>query len=65
MRLGNPFGAIFALIIIALYFGFLIFSPFLFALLWYWFIVHEPISAAIIGVVCGLIADFFVLIASR
>jgi len=38
----------------------LILMPVFFGLLWYHFI-HEPISSAIVGVVCGLIADACIL----
>ncbi len=41
--------------------GLLIFSPVLIGAAWYFLIVQEPISAAIIGVVCGLICDFVIL----
>jgi len=46
---------------ILLFFAILILSPFAFALLWYHFVIAEPISSTIIGVVCGLLFDFAVL----
>ena len=39
----------------------LIFSPFACGLLWYYF-VHEPISSAIMGIVCGAICDFLIIV---
>lgn len=39
----------------------LILSPMGFAYLWYC-LVHDPISSAIIGIVCGAIFDYFVIL---
>jgi hypothetical protein len=36
----------------------LILSPFVFGLLWFW-ITGDALSAALIGIVCGGIFDFF------
>lgn len=37
--------------------GLFVFSPMIIGACWYFLIVREPISAAIIGVVCGVIFD--------
>ena len=39
----------------------LVLSPVILGAAWYFLIVPEPISAAIIGVVCGVICDFVIL----
>lgn len=40
----------------------LILSPVLFGFLWYHLVVADALSSAIIGIVCGIIFDFFMLL---
>jgi hypothetical protein len=49
---------LFAILLIAT----LVLSPCLFGYLWYNLVVHEAISSAIIGIVCGIFLDFFILL---
>ena len=49
-------------LVVIIFFASLILSPFLFGFLWYHIIVADALSSAVIGILCGVIFDFCMLL---